>query len=60
MVILTLLPSSEIGGPPGLALETVDILNVQAKFDLSIASLITTYSCALHRYTTRHYFLYPL
>ena len=31
MVIFTLLPSAEIGGPLVLALETVDILNVRAK-----------------------------
>ena len=56
MVILTLLPSTEIGGPPGLALETVDILNIQAKFNLSIliAYLITTY-IPVH-YTITRYF----
>ena len=39
MVILTLLPFAEIGGPPGLALETVEIQN-------------ESLSAALHHYTT--------
>ena len=54
IVILTLLPSAEIGGPPGLALETVNTQNE----NLSTACSITMYSHVLH-YVPR-YFLYPL
>ena len=48
VVILTLLPSTAKGGPPGLVLETVDIQKVQK---LS-CSLLDNHLCALHCYTT--------
>ena len=37
MVILTLLPSAVKGGPPGLALETVDIQKVRSKILAQLA-----------------------
>ena len=55
MVILTLLESTAKGGPPGLALETVNIQKVRVKI---LDNYVLPCTTPLHY--VHHYFLYPL